>query len=395
MDEMSQATIDALAVKFAESMRSQVDQTVKASVAAVDAKIDGLLKRLEEEPAAERQGYVTNVGGKADPAAKSFGDFLLAIKRKDTRRLTEVYGSAKTLVEGDSTAGGYLVPSEQRTDLLSVAIQSSPILGLVRTVPVGVDAGSWPALDQYVAPTAGVGETAFAAGVKATATAEGGSLAETEPTFAEINWQAHKIGGVTYVSNELIADSPQSMEALLRSLFGIAVAAKREYYILRGTGVGEPRGIFNAPCTVGVTTNADGVFAWVDAMNMLSRFKPISGNVRWVMHQGVIPDLAASGFVTGNIPRSLVDLGFGAPIYSEHMPQANGDDVLLADFGAYLSFERQSLAIAYSEHAAFTTDRGVWRFTERLDGQPWLKSAITLADPTGSYTVSPFVFHDD
>jgi len=178
-------------------------------------------------------------------------------------------------------------------------------------------------------------------------------------------------------------------------LFGVAVASKREYYILQGSGVGEPLGIMKAPCVVGVSTTADNTFAWADAMAMLARFKQVTSNVRWVMHQSVIPDLAAAGFVTGNIPRSLVDLGFGPPIYSEHMNQANGDDVGLFDFGCYLMFERQSLAIAFSEHAAFTSDKGTWRFTERLDGQPWLKSAITLADPQGSYTVSPFVYHDD
>jgi len=91
----------------------------------------------------------------------------------------------------------------------------------------------------------------------------------------------------------------------------------------------------------------------------------------------------------------LQDLGYGPAIFSEHMPQANNDDVLLADFGAYLFFDRQGLTIDYSEHAYFGTDQVAWRFKERVDGQTWLKGAITLADPTGSYTVSPFVYHDD
>ena len=377
------------------ALKAAVDETVSAKMAGFDSKVDALLKRLEDEPAAEQAGFITNRGGAADPAAKSFGDFLLAVKRGDSKRLGKVYGSTKDLTEGDSTAGGYLVPPEHRADLLSVAMQQSPILGLVRAIPVGSDAGTWPALDQYITPTAGSGQTAYAAGVKATAKAEGATLDETEPAFREINWQVHKIGGYTEVSNELIADSPTAIEALLRMLFGVAVASKREYYILQGSGVGEPLGILKAPCAVGVTTNADNTFAWVDAMGMLARFKQVTSNVRWVMHQSVIPDLAAAGFVTGNIPRSLVDLGFGPPIYSEHMNQANGDDVGLFDFGCYLMFERQSLAIAFSEHAAFTSDKGTWRFTERLDGQPWLKSSITLADPQGSYTVSPFVYHDD
>jgi hypothetical protein len=38
---------------------------------------------------------------------------------------------------------------------------------------------------------------------------------------------------------------------------------------------------------------------------------------------------------------------------------------------------------------------GTWRFSQRQDGQPWLKNVITLADPQGSYTMSPFISHND
>jgi HK97 family phage major capsid protein len=153
--------------------------------------------------------------------------------------------------------------------------------------------------------------------------------------------------------------------------------------------------MLNCPAVVAVAPATDGAFAWVDAMSMLARFKQITQNVRWIMHPGVLPDLGASGWVTGNVSREVADLGFGPPITSEHMPQANYNDVLLADLGAYVLFVRQELTIAYSEHSAFLTDKGTWRFTERLDGQPWLKGKITLADPQGSYTVSPYVVHAD
>ena len=83
-------------------------------------------------------------------------------------------------------------------------------------------------------------------------------------------------------------------------------------------------------------------------------------------------------------------------LMSEHLPQDdNAGDVILADMKAYLLFERMGLNISFSEHANFTSDQGTWRFTQRMDGQPWLAGAVTLADPQGGYTVSPFVFHND
>ena len=163
-------------------------------------------------------------------------------------------------------------------------------------------------------------------------------------------------------------------------------------------------GVLNAPCTIGVTTAADNTFAMIDATNMLSRFLPVGGRPVWVMHRGVLPDLAAAG-IASTVTTLMTDLQgqnpmnlslYGYPIiFSEHMPQANYDDVILADFSAYKLWVRGGLEIDFSPHYAFINGQGTWRFGERLDGKPWLKSAITLADPQGSYTLSPFCYHDD
>ena len=64
-------------------------------------------------------------------------------------------------------------------------------------------------------------------------------------------------------------------------------------------------------------------------------------------------------------------------------------DILLVDPSYYLIGDRQELQIAYSEHAFFTTDQAAWRFTARLDGQPWIDNVITLEN--ASTQVSPFV----
>jgi len=227
-------------------------------------------------------------------------------------------------------------------------------------------------------------------------TAEGGTLAtNNDPSLTEIQWRVHKVGDIVKVSNELRDDAP-AIEALLRILFGVAIAAKEEYFVLRGMGVGMPLGVLNSPCAVAQTTITDNVFAYLDALTMISRFHSYVRPGRFVMHPSVFPDIGTweIGTAGAGAPK-IADLGYGAPIFSEHMPQANGDDVILGDFGAYLFFDRQGLTIDFSEHAYFGTDQVGWRFKERLDGQPWLKGAVTLADPTGSYTVSPFVYHDD
>jgi HK97 family phage major capsid protein len=373
-------------------------------IKALSDRVNQLVELMEKSPALKSAGYTTDDGGAADPTHKSFGDYLLAIKRNDTKRLHSIYGATKDMAEAGGATGGYLVPSEFHNDLLRVMGEQSPVYARVRKQPVNTDAGEYPALDQFVAPSAGAGNTAYAGNVTAATTAENVALTETQPTFTSLEYRIHKIGGYVEVSNELIADSPQSIEALLRSLFAIAIGAKNEKNILRGTGVGEPLGILNAACTIAVTTATNDVFAYADVLAMWARFKSVSGGSPvWIAHPSLIPQIGtlavASGSPVvwaGNLAQGQPNTLLGYPIiFSEHMYQWKGDDMLLADLGAYVLFERQALSIAFSEHAAFTTDKGTWRFTARNDGQPWLKSAITLADTTGSYTVSPFVYHND
>lgn len=377
---------------------------------AIDAKItkaiDPIIKALEKIPGLDAAGYMTNMGGTQDKTHKSFGDFLLAVKRHDVKRLSAVYGSryeadkdssGKTLEEDGGVTGGYLVPEEYHNELLKMTQNASQIVGLASRTPVKTDAGSYPALDQFTAPTAGVGDTAFAATVKLAATAESGTLPTNEPDFTQIQYRINKVGDLVYVSNELMSDSPQSIEAVLRALFAIAIAGKEEYFLFRGSGAGVPLGILNSAAAIGLTPATNNLFSYVDAATMISRFKSYLSPGRFFMHPGVFPDITQWEVGTSGAGKAaLSDLGYGPQLFSEHLPQANNaGDVLLADLKAYMFFDRQGMTVDFSEHAAFTTDRVVWRVKERIDGQPWLKGAITLADPQGSYTVSPFVYHND
>jgi HK97 family phage major capsid protein len=397
--------------QVAQPQGLEVNEDLKLMRGQINDLSDALnqvLTYIQDSPKVKNAGYVTMDGGAADPQIKTFGDFLVAVQRNDTKRLAEVYKTTKALGETGGAAGGFLVPPEFETMLMQVANNASIVRPRATVIPVTTNAGSIPALDQYTAPTAGVGNSAFAGGVVAAWEEEAGTLNSTDPAFKQIEWRVHKLGGYTTVSNELLADSAIAIESLLSALFGRAVAAMEDYAFLRGTGVGQPVGILEADCTIGVTTASDNVFALTDAMNMLAQFWPYAGRTVWIMHPGLIPDLAGSTFgTTGNaMPQIAPREGIGGPnqlaqpllgypvLLSEHMPNPNTDDAILADLSAYLIFDRQGLTVSFSEHVAFTTDQGTWRFTKRLDGKPWLKSYITLASPS-AYTVSPFLYHND
>ena len=117
------------------------------------------IETIQNKPALKDAGYVAPDDELGKPEVKSFADFLTAIYHKNHKRLTGVYKAVKDLSGETGTAGGYLVPEEFRNELLRLADDMSPILSQVQRIPVGSDTGRYPALDQYVTPTAGSGAT--------------------------------------------------------------------------------------------------------------------------------------------------------------------------------------------------------------------------------------------
>lgn len=385
--------------KMSENEEVKSNDVQEDSLKKINDSIAHIMSLLENTKAA-KAGYVTSDGGNKEPEIKSFGDFLLSIRRGDHKRLSSVYKSMKDMGESPGSAGGYLVPTEYGDQLIRVAAMENQVYSRVQRVPVSRESGTYPALDQYYVPTAGSGNSAFAGGVTAAFTQSGTTFSETQPSFSTLNWRLNKIGGFTEVENELIEDSPFAIEALLRSLFQVAISAKNERNILRGSGVAEPVGILNSAAAVGVSDNTTNRFKWEDVGVMYSRFKGIGGTPVWIIHPSVWPEIMVMNNSTvtawqsnlSGVPGNVLN---GYPVItSEHMPQlgSNGS-VLLADLSAYVMFEKPGLSIGYSEHVGFTKDVGTWVFKQRNDGKSWLQSAITLAGPGSTYTVSPFVYN--
>jgi HK97 family phage major capsid protein len=386
--------------------KETLDALVEGVSTAVNAKhapqfdaISKILERFENEPALKSAGHITVDGGTADKNVKSFADYLMAVKRDDQKRLTSVYNTKAVAQSEDSgTVGGYLVPTEYVARLMAVAGEDAVVRPRAYIQPMVAREQEIPALDQQTAPTAG--NTSFYGGVQAIWTAEGGTFTKENANFKLIRLVAHKLAGYTLASNELQADSATALESLLMKLFGGAIGWYEDSAFLSGDGVAKPLGVTQAPGTISVTRSAGGNdFDPADIGAMLKRLLPTSTRKAvWVMHPYLLPSLLAlsvgtSGFQTwvNNLRDAAPMTLLGLPvIFSEKMATAGtAGDVLLADFSYYVIGDRQSINIASSEHYAFLSGQTVWKFEERVDGQPWMKSAITLSD--ASSTVSPFV----
>jgi HK97 family phage major capsid protein len=64
-------------------------------------------------------------------------------------------------------------------------------------------------------------------------------------------------------------------------------------------------------------------------------------------------------------------------------------DLNFVDFGQYLIGDRMQMEAEQSTDYLFGNDMTAYRFIERVDGRPWMQSAITPRN--GGPTLSPYI----
>jgi HK97 family phage major capsid protein len=338
-------------------------------------------------------GYVAPDSEEDHAEVKTFGDFLVAVRQGNHKRLKTVYKAA--MAESSGPTGGYLVPVEMGNAILAQVSDLSVLRRAGATVvPMAAKSKEIPVLDIETAPSAG--DTAFAGGAIAYWEQEAASTTETEPAFRLVELIAHKLMIYSLASSEVREDAVESVDGILATVFARAVASKENYAFFRGDGVGKPLGILNSSALISATRSAASTVALGDLAQMVSDFMPDSwGRGAWFINPAVIDQLLQLvsaplswlESLRSGIPPTLL----GMPLYpTGALPALNtAGDILLADPSYYLIGDRSEVRIAFSEHYRFANDQLAWRVTKRVDGQPWVNSSITLED--AATTVSPFV----
>ena len=363
--------------------------------------------RLREEVAAAVKAQSVGVTTSA-PAAEdggSFGDFLKCVARNDVQRLRAVYKSAKALDETTGASGGFLVPTqfEERIRAVGapmlfdqlVAAGRGPLMLRTNAAELAL-----PVLEQDQPPN--VESSALVGGVRLIWREQSADVQESEPRFEQRIFRPHAADAYVAAATELITDAPQALEDTLVSLFGRAYAVLKARVMLRGTGVGQPRGIVGHPAAISVARATSGTQVEKDTdtiLAMIQRLLPGSATAVWIAHpfwraRLMATRLSETLLYTVN-GQSLVygDTLAGIPIaYSEHLPTVtSAGSLVLADLSYYAMVERASFSVAFSEHVRFLKRQSVWLFGVRIDGAPLVNAPLILADGAGNNTVSPFV----
>lgn len=311
----------------------------------------------------------------------------LQAKAATIQKVQNAYG---TTVPAD---GGFLVPESLRAEILSLSLESSVVRSRARVIPMETLRVPIPAIDA----TSNV--SSVFGGIVAYWTEEGAALAASQAKFGRVVLDAKKLTAYTEMPNELVADA-SAFGSFFDQMYPQAMAFYEDDAFINGSGVGEPLGVLNGSGKITVTENTANLIKWADVVAMYARMLPSSLNTAvWVASIDTFPQLATMELSSGS-PAVWINnsLAGGPPmtllgrpvIFTEKVPGLGTTGALnFIDFGYYLIGDRQVMQVESSREYKFGNDLTAFRVIERVDGRPWLNSAITPKNNTA--TLSPYV----
>ncbi len=314
--------------------------------------------------------------------------------------------TAGHMSEGDNSQGGYLVPEEFRATLLENLIEASIIRSRATNVPMQSNTIKIPTVNDtsHAASTHG--------GIILYRPDEAAEKNPSKPTFGQVELSLSKLVGLIYVSDELLEDSPISLQPLITRMFTEAFAWQEDEDFINGTGAGQPLGILNGPGLVTVAKEAGQANTTVlteNIINMWSRLHPRSQSSSvWIANSDTFPQLATMTLnvgtggssvglmqiANGGLPNAPAMTLMGRPLILTEHCQTLGTkgDIYLCDWRQYLIGQKagdSAVKFASSIHLKFDYDETAFRFVMRYDGQPWESSTLTPKHSTA--TLGSFV----
>ncbi len=349
---------------------------------------------------------------RAEDRFGSIGEYCQAIReearptatanRKDLlRKLENVRTFQNSFGGEDPGAGGFLIPEIMRADLLQLALEESLVRSRATVIPMSTLRVPVPTVDDTSH------QTSLFGGVVYYWTEESAALVESQAKFGRVVLDAKKLTGFFKVPNELLADAP-AFSSWFDTRIPAGLAWQEDVAFMTESGAGTPQGFIGSPAYVTVDRAATNQISYADLVTMYSRMLPTSlKNAVWIASIDSFPQLAQLTGPSGNpgiwmggwASRDASDAPpvsiFGRPVmFTEKVPATStaggaAGDISFVDLSYYLIGDRQAVAVSASEHVAFANDQTAYRIIERVDGRPWLQSALTPHN--GGPTLSAFV----
>lgn len=327
---------------------------------------------------------------------KSSAEFLKAVARAGVGEIHPVFQNAA--YEKSSEDGGYLVPEDIQTQIVSLMQAEESLLSRTRQYRVSGNSLTLPV--DHNQP--------WASGIQAYWIKEGGQFEKSQQGLDNASWKLKKLGALVPLTEELREDAV-AMESYIKENAPKAIVHKINDSIIAGTGAGEMGGILNSPFTITVSKEGSQTGDTVVArnvINMYTRMMPAArGGAVWLIHPEVEAQLMTMKDDNGNFiylaaGSSMNNQPFGILLGRPVLPMMYGvkqlgdkGDIIFANFDYYYSIVKAGIRSDMSTHIYFERDMAAFRFVQRIDGHCPFKAPVKAQN--GTFTASAFVVLED
>lgn len=313
-------------------------QTPANDAPQVDLKaFEAVRARLDKLEAKSNRPGAPAIVTAEDTEKKAFNSFL----RGGEERMNS--DETKALRVADNSAGGYLVPTEQGSEILKLLTEMSPLRQYANVQTVTGSEISFPTL---------------VSGITAGWTEEGADATESEPVFGQVKIVNHELTSF-YVANEkVLQDNAYNLEGEMNTEIAKGFAKMEGLAFVKGDGVGKPRGLMTATGIAEVKTGLAGGFPASNPMDVLIAMQHSipsfhARSAVWLMNRNTLgmirrfKDAQGQYLVTdpkdGGVMRLL-----GNPVVE--MPDmdnvaAGMSPIMFGDMSGYRIFDRLGLSI--------------------------------------------------
>ena len=279
---------------------------------------------------------------------------------------------SNVLSEGTDSEGGYLVPDEYENTLVQALEGENVIRGRSHVITTSNGTHKIPVV-------ASKGEASWID--------ENGAYPEDDDTFAQVNIDAHKVGTIIKVSEELLNDSAFNLESYFAQEFGRHIGTKEEEAFINGNGSSKPTGIL-ASAEVGVTTASDKA---ITADELIDLFYSLKGvyrrNAVWVLNDTTVKAIRKLKDNNGQyiwqpaLKDGDHDTLLGRPILTTGaMPEiaADAKPVIFGDLSYYWIGDRQGVTFKRLNERYADMGQVGFLASKRVDGKLVLPEAIKV-----------------
>lgn len=334
--------------------------------------LDSELSKPVNTPITEKPSAAPKADAKAGRASETYKQaFWNVTRRKDA--LTPEMRNA--LQEGVDSEGGYLVPDEFERTLVQGLNENTVIRANAHVITTSSGLHKIPVVASH-------GSAAWID--------EEGAYTESDETFGQVQLDAHKVGTIIKVSEELLNDAAFDLESYITSEFVRRIGDKEEEAYLTGNGSSKPTGILNATGggQVGVTAASATAITADELIDLYFSLKaPYRKNAIWILNDTTIKLIRKLKDGNGQylwqpaIKDGEVATILGRPYFtSAYMPEAaaSAKTVIFGDLSYYWIGDRQGITFKRLNELYAGNGQVGFLASKRLDGKTVLPEAIKV-----------------